>query len=678
MIALLIFALQIFIASSSSAINTSMYYQMPNMYKYDDYNECLGIFNDEAVYCIANVKIQHNSSSELNNFIVEYSSNHKQHYRHDKLKRGLCVNYCLKLIGNLSDITQYHTRILNNSYGLSFFNAEMYREKYDEVVNTCINIELIDKFGLKGFTEVQNCIDNEYQNYRNNAIDYLDKIVAILLAVILFTIISSSLFDRYLRNTIHFNDNSKLHYQSSLQSKSHQILTLFSIRRNWYILSCDSKAEFHDLKIFQWIRTFTFWCVILGHVLPMSIAFPILNPIYIEDFYSKLTSMFVVNGNIFVQSFFFMSGFLSAYLFMLYREKDKCSNWIFFVKAIIFRYLRLIPLLLFMMLLHATWLYHMGDGPFWDENVLDDREFCRKNWWINLILLSNYIGIDQICMLHGWYLSADFWLSVLGYACLILIYKYPSLKNWIISSVLGLSIFLTGYVVYVNKFEPISIVSPEAFRNHLIPVEPDDLDYFRLYYAPTHMNLGSYFVGIFGGLWYRDIRATKVDYRRRFYFRFIWYCCLLLGFVLVLSGYLFYQYDFEKPSIWVSLAAIIIRHSWGVILAFGIIGVIYHHGWFTRNLLSYKGFKILGRISYAGFICHVFILKLLMMRTHQMMEISMQNMFTITIACFVLSNFIGFFLTLCIEIPISSLLKVLTLKRTESIEKFNDSNEEIK
>lgn len=49
-----------------------------------------------------------------------------------------------------------------------------------------------------------------------------------------------------------------------------------------------------------------------------------------------------------------------------------------------------------------------------------------------------------------------------------------------------------------------------------MPVEPDDPDYFRQYYAPTHMNLGSYFVGIFAGLWYRDIKATKVDYRRRF------------------------------------------------------------------------------------------------------------------------------------------------------------------
>lgn len=71
-----------------------------------------------------------------------------------------------------------------------------------------------------------------------------------------------------------------------------------------------------------------------------------------------------------------------------------------------------------------------------------------------------------------------------------------------------------------------------------------------------------------------------------------------------------------------SLAAIIMRHSWGVILTILFIGIIYHYGWFTRNLLSYKGFNILGRISYSGYVCHIFILKLLMVGTHQMMEIS--------------------------------------------------------
>lgn len=131
--------------------------------------------------------------------------------------------------------------------------------------------------------------------------------------------------------------------------------------------------------------------------------------------------MFIINGNLVVQTFFFMSGFLSAYLFMLHREKDRCSNWLFFIKAVALRYIRLVPLLIFMILLHSTWLYRIGDGPFWEANVLGDREHCRENWWLNLIFLNNYIRVDRMCMFHSWYLATDFWLSTIAYGCLLII-----------------------------------------------------------------------------------------------------------------------------------------------------------------------------------------------------------------------------------------------------------------
>lgn len=73
------------------------------------------------------------------------------------------------------------------------------------------------------------------------------------------------------------------------------------------------------------------------------------------------------------------------------------------------------------------------------------------------------------------------------------------------------------------------------------------------------------------------------------------------------------------------MATVIKRHSWGVCFAFGTIGIIHHYGWFTRNLMSYDGFKILGRISYSAFVCHVFLLKIFMVSAHHMVEFSLKN-----------------------------------------------------
>lgn len=108
-------------------------------------------------------------------------------------------------------------------------------------------------------------------------------------------------------------------------------------------------------------------------------------------------------------------------------------------------------------------------------------------------------------------------------------------------------------------------------------------------------------------------------------FRVLWYICVVLGFVTILSAYFFYKYDFAKPSIWIAVMAIILKHSWGIIMGIGILGIIFNYGWFIPNIFNYPGWRIIGRISYATFICHLFILKLLMSGIHQPMYLSVFN-----------------------------------------------------
>lgn len=244
-----------------------MYYQMPKLFQYDDYDECMGTFGTEAVYCVANVHIEPNASSQLYSFIMQYSNNRKQHYRHDKLKRGVCVNVCRKLIENMNN---------------NFTNNSM-NDDYNEVINTCINAELVDKHGLRGLAKMENCIISADSDDLD-PLDNYDIIVAAFIVALVITVISSSLMDRYLRNVKNPEMSAKQHYQCDLNnSKTHQLLTLFSLRRNWFTLSSPSKSEFRDLKIFQWARTFTFCCVILGHCLPFAISLPSHNPIFIEN-----------------------------------------------------------------------------------------------------------------------------------------------------------------------------------------------------------------------------------------------------------------------------------------------------------------------------------------------------------------------------------------------------------
>lgn len=133
--------------------------------------------------------------------------------------------------------------------------------------------------------------------------------------------------------------------------------------------------------------------------------------------------MLAINGINIVQSFFVIGGFLTAYLFLVHVEADKTSSCILFVKAVILRYIRLAPLLILTILVHSTWLYRFGSGPLWDKVNFAERQFCRENWWINMLFLDNYINVQMKCLIHSWYLAADFWLSIFGTIFMIIIHK---------------------------------------------------------------------------------------------------------------------------------------------------------------------------------------------------------------------------------------------------------------
>ena len=77
------------------------YFRMPKIYRYDDYDQCLGLYDKEAFYCVVNTFIKPDEKSELSKFITEFSSNKKQHFRHDKLQRGLCLNGCKDVIDKM-------------------------------------------------------------------------------------------------------------------------------------------------------------------------------------------------------------------------------------------------------------------------------------------------------------------------------------------------------------------------------------------------------------------------------------------------------------------------------------------------------------------------------------------------------------------------------------------------
>lgn len=162
-----------------------------------------------------------------------------------------------------------------------------------------------------------------------------------------------------------------------------------------------------------------------------------------------------------VQAFLVIGGFLTAYTFMLRSDKDDTSSVVLFFKGIVGRYCRLAPLLALAILFHSTWLYRLGSGPFWNRINYTEKQFCRENWWTNLLFIDNYWNVDRKCLIHSWYLGADFWLRILATLCLVQFIRRPALRVWILGGILCCSLIAFGYTVYDNNLEAIAIFPPE-------------------------------------------------------------------------------------------------------------------------------------------------------------------------------------------------------------------------
>lgn len=168
-----------------------------------------------------------------------------------------------------------------------------------------------------------------------------------------------------------------------------------------------------------------------------------------------------MSGNPGMQTFFVIGGFLTAFLFMS-KATNKASSTDFSIfRGIIERYMRFAPLLALTLLVHSTWLYRLGSGPFWNRVNFNEKQFCRQNWWTNLLFIDNFVNVEQKCLMHTWYLAADFWLRVLATICLVRIYKKPATKNFVLFGVLAFSAVAIGVTTYVYKLEPVSLFTPE-------------------------------------------------------------------------------------------------------------------------------------------------------------------------------------------------------------------------
>uniref|UniRef100_A0A182JNH6 Acyltransferase 3 domain-containing protein n=1 Tax=Anopheles christyi TaxID=43041 RepID=A0A182JNH6_9DIPT len=557
----------------------------------------------------------------------------------------------------------------------TFRGALDWRNRYRRLANQCVNYELKRQYSLMAYTTVEYCTSNREETDRDVRVSGLIDVVFLLVLGLLLTLtLLSSVYDCYRyrqTKTRHdagtITDGLRDYYRSGLERPGTVLLIAFSLPRNWHLLTTARKkasTSTKDLRFIQSVRFLVMYLVIAGHSMLFNCIFPLQNPQYVELNYRRVVTMLIFNGITVVQTYFTISGFLLAVHFVDFAEKQRTFHFGDFLQSVLYRFLRLTPAYGFMLLLDASWLIRLQDGPIWKRVAETERTYCRTNWWANVLYVNNYLTVSEPCLQQTWYLATDFQLFIIGLSILALTWRYPKLLKALLAlAVLG-ALLIPAIVTYVNRFEGVIILRPEALK-YVLWYDP----MYRNMYIPTHTNFGSYLAGLIAGLLYHRLKRAGFDAHRHRGFRALWYISLPTAIVLLLSAYIFYAYDFEKPALWIAAYAALSKNLWGALFGVLFVGLAFGVGGFLRTALNNSIFRPLGKVTYCVFLCHLFVIRVTLGNIRQPIYVSDMRILVSTSSTLVLAYIMGTLMCLLIEIPFSNVQKTLFFFKQENIYK---------
>ncbi|XP_044267470.1 nose resistant to fluoxetine protein 6-like [Tribolium madens] len=410
------------------------------------------------------------------------------------------------------------------------------------------------------------CVSGDKQYTSTN-----DFYVFLFFGVILTMVVSSTIYDLYLRNCKFQPD----------------IFVSFSLYTNTKRL-LSTQCENDGLTCLYGIRVLSMAWVIVGHIALTQIFSSNINTLYIiTEWKTSYASTFITAAPYAVDTFFSISGLLVVYIHLKYSERLKINLLVFYLHRVI----RLVPALLATLLIYTNLYKYVSEGPLWPLIVKKLQVPCEYTWWATLFFFSNYLNFNNKCMQHSWYLSVDTQLYVVV-APIILYYikKNPSKTLLGITVVCLLSILYTFLIVVYYNIGFISYW------------EMDENDSRITYFNPLS-RMPPWLVGtVLGYLLYQK-KKFQIPPKTNF---LLWTTSLLLMLQLILYHQVFLNspHNVFRSAFFNSCS----RLLWSLSVCFIVFSCSTGHGGIINNFLSHPVFIVLGKLTYSMYLTHVLVI----------------------------------------------------------------------
>jgi peptidoglycan/LPS O-acetylase OafA/YrhL len=494
--------------------------------------------------------------------------------------------------------------------------------------------------------------DQYYGSFDNGAIAMISFIVTIT-----FIVITATIVDYLVKN-------------ESRGSTAIGILLCFSVISNTKKLFTSRGQERlgkkDSLEVLNAVRVMSIGWVVLGHTCLIYFSMPALsNVLEAADILTQSKYLLVYGALYAVDTFFWLSGFLMSYLFIIEVEKSVSAGKL--VMVYVHRFLRITPVYMFVLCFFWSMQKYIGNGPLWVDlgSINDD---CDDYWYANLIYLNNFIPDWEVstCLGVSWYLANDmqfFWISPI----IIMLYiKVNKAIGWISIGLLCiLNILSAGLVAYHYGLNPV-LLSTDNGANYQYYY---DKPYCRV--APYALGLGCGFI-IYSYRKYQDtgkvydnfaVAIGKMQENKT-----IRWLTFFIGLGLI-NTLIFCLYDAYKdrgsgnyPN-WTehdNIAFIAFeRFTYSIGISMVLLPMLLGHFKGIASFLSLYPWSVMARLTFAIYLIHISIIQIIVQSQQNVLMVGIYYNIRDTIYFFLLATFFAVPVVLLIELPFSNLERLI-------------------
>ncbi|OMJ95593.1 hypothetical protein SteCoe_1019 [Stentor coeruleus] len=441
-----------------------------------------------------------------------------------------------------------------------------------------------------------------------------------------------------------------------------RILLCFSLYSNatkLFAIKDEKKKE--PLDCLNFIRVVSICWVVFGHThlyrLNNSVVLNVDKvPLQLTHFYFTT----VYSGPYSVDTFFWLSGVLQGYLMTMQIAAHKKINW---VMIVVHRFIRILPLYMFIILFQWSLTKYVGNGPKWYNAEDLMHSDCADYMWTYPLFINNFVlpsGVNR-CLLGSWYLPNDMQFFLVSLPIMYLYVRHSRIFGWALLLIgISFSIISNASISY-NEHLHVNLGHPE---NHQFM---DDL------YMKPYNRVAPYFIGLLTGFIYYSYKKKKAGeefdslaaaiaetVNNSRIVRFIMYG---LGLFLI-NFFMFILYDaYDSYDSWSNSqnAAYFAfqKAAWGLALTLFFLPIFLGHMTFLRSFMQSNWWMPAAKLVFAVYLFHLVVGQIYFQSQpvsyfFSQMSVTMDAIFVAGITFLIVIP-----ITLLVEAPMMNLEKIL-------------------